>query len=348
MACPGYPVSAAVAFDELARALIASLEGVAAPRRAIAAARLAADVRPKRGARALLRVSVGIVDGRRIAMPLRGGASVLTSLVHADALLPTPPGLEAIEAATRVMLEPLRGTCERGSALLLAGAPEQALELLALTFAEQQGPDIRMALCEISPAAAVALVRERMCHAATVARVGSFAPSDELLRVPLTSCKVGLVSPPGRPAERDPRQALRGRVRIAAGPQSTPARHILDDVMRRLAAPAPEIVEARSDAVALATLATGCADFAVSSGPAADKAGLATSTLGSAGLDLVIERGVAERDPLARALLQTVRSAGFALALEQAGYEPRVAPALCLMARAGRTGNVKSTPEVSS
>jgi putative molybdopterin biosynthesis protein len=349
MGCPGYPVSAALAFEELARPLIAWLEGTVAPRRPAVAARLAADVRSKRGGRSLLRVRIGSVDGHRVAVPLRGGASVLSSLVHADALVPIPEDQDAVAASARIEAELLPGTSERGTSLLLAGAPERALELLAIVFAESQGPRARLAFCEVAPAQAVPLVRDRMCHAAAVGRVGSAAPSDDLLRVEVASCEVGLVFGAGSPRGRDPRTLLRGRARVAVGPPGTPARDVLDDAARRLDASALELVEVRSDAVALATVTAGYADFAVSTVPAAAERGLATSMLGRAALDLLIKRDLADRDLLVRALVATARSRSFEVVVERAGYQPRVRPAVAhaaSRARAVQTVNMKRTPEV--
>jgi putative molybdopterin biosynthesis protein len=351
MACPGYPVSAALAFEELVRPLIASLEGAGPPRRPSIGVRLAADVHSKRGSRALLRVRVGTVGRARVAMPLRGGASVLSSLVQADALLPIPEDRDAIAALTPVDVELLPGASERGAALLLAGAPDRALELLALAFAEAQERHARIAFCELAPAEAVALVRAGMCHAAAIHRVGGALGGDgQLRRVPFAACSVGLATASERHADPDPLRLLRGRVRVAAGPYGTPARQVLNDVARGLDSPAFEIVEVRSDAAALETVAMGYADCAVSAVPAATHAGLATSPLGHASLDLVIDGGAAERDPMLRVLLATLRSRQLEMALERAGYELRTAPRLRVqppIVRVVRNANVKSSPEVS-
>jgi molybdate-binding protein len=98
---------------------------------------------------------------------------------------------------------------------------------------------------------------------------------------------------------------------------------VLDDAVRKTGARRLEIVDARSDAAALATVAGGFADCAVTTVPAARHAGLTATPLGRAALDLLIHRGVAARDPLVAALLATLRSRSLARALEGAGYEPR-------------------------
>ena len=64
----------------------------------------------------------------------------------------------------------------------------------------------------------------------------------------------------------------------------------------------------------------------------------------------VIDGGVAERDPMLRVLLATLRSWQLETAFERAGYELRTDPRLRVqppMVRVVRNANVKSSPEVS-
>ena len=73
MGCPGYPVSAAVAFDELVLPLLDRLTGAEEEVRPAVAARLATAVGSRHGAHERLRVALGAVDGRLVAVPLRRG-----------------------------------------------------------------------------------------------------------------------------------------------------------------------------------------------------------------------------------------------------------------------------------
>jgi putative molybdopterin biosynthesis protein len=325
MACPGYPVSAALAFDELALPLIASLEGIAVGRRPSAHAHVAAEVKSKQGTRHLVRVRLGTVDGGRVAVPLRGGASVLTSLVHADALLTIPAERDAVPAAAAVDAVLLRAGTDLGGALLLAGAPDLALDLLAIAMADTgRRRATRVAFCEMAPEEAVALVRDGLCHAAVVAGSGGASPiertSGPLISARLAECEVVLAVAADR--GRAPADLLRRGARVVVGPHGTPARRVLEDALRALGAPACELTEVRSDAAALATVAGGYAVCAASAAPPARRAALNTIPLGRARLDLVIHRAVSKRDPALRALLDALRSRTLAAILKQAGYTP--------------------------
>jgi putative molybdopterin biosynthesis protein len=283
MACPGYPVSAALAFDALALPLLASLEGAEAPCRPATDARLAASARSKPGSVELLRVRLGTVGGRPVAVPLRRGAGVLSSLAHADALVAVPAGRDGLPAGAPVRAELLRPAACPGGSVLVAGAPDRALDVLALAL----GGAARLAFCEMAPEEAVALVRDGGCHAAAFS--GPLDdPGGRLQAVRLAEVEVVLAGD----------GALGPGVRVAVGPRGTPARRVLE-------ARAGEVVEARSDAAALAAVAAGHADCAAVALAAARRAGLGTIPLGRASLDLVIRRGAADDDPAVRALLES-------------------------------------------
>jgi hypothetical protein len=252
---------------------------------------------------------------------------VLTSLVHADALLAIPVGRDAVPAAAAVEPELLRAGTDLDGALLLAGAPDLALELLAIAMADagRRRGTTRVAFCEMAPEDAVALVRDGLCHAAVVAGSRGTPTSEHadgpLTGVRLAECEIvlALAADPGRAAAA-PGDLLRPGVRILVGPHGTPARRVLEDAVRAIGAPACEITEVRSDAAALATVAAGYADCAASTAPAAQRAGMTRIPLGRAALDLVTHRAVRGRDPAVRALLDTLRSRSLAAALEWAGY----------------------------
>ncbi|MEA2383282.1 MAG: molybdopterin molybdotransferase [Solirubrobacteraceae bacterium] len=284
MACPGYPVSAALAFDALAVPLLASLEQTAPAQRPTVAAQLASAVRSKPGRRELLRVRLGTVNGRRVAVPMRRGASVLSSLAYADALVALPSEAEGLGAGAPVEAELLRS--RPGWTVLLAGAADPTLDLLALRGAG------RVAFCEMAPAAALALLRDGGCHAAAFS--GPLDdPDGRLVATPLAEVDIVLAA-----ARDTPVRAIRAGVRVAVGPRGTPARRVLE-----AATPACEIVAARSDAAAFAAVAAGGADCAVGALDAARRAGMSTTPLGRAALSLVIRRDAVHSDPAVQALL---------------------------------------------
>jgi MoeA C-terminal region (domain IV) len=170
---PGHAVVLGV--DELALPLLASLEGAAVGRRHAADPRLAANVASRRGSHHRLRVRLGTVDGRRVAVPLRGGASVLTSLVHADALISISAEHDALPPARRS--RPSSCAPHISTAHCCSPAPPTAPSISSRSPSPSptRMGAARVAFCEMAPEEAVAFVRDRLCHAAAVA-VSAGAP----------------------------------------------------------------------------------------------------------------------------------------------------------------------------
>jgi len=103
---PGYPVSAALAFDLFAGPLLAALLGTAAPARPRATARLAVDLHSPAGVEDWVRVRV---DSTGVT-PLPGGAGGLAGLAGADGLLRVPAATTSLTAGTLVEIALLHGT----------------------------------------------------------------------------------------------------------------------------------------------------------------------------------------------------------------------------------------------
>ena len=293
MGCPGYPVSAAIAFDELVLPLLQRLRGAPGEARPGVAARLGADARSRGGARERLRVALASVEGRLVAVPLRRGASVLSALSRADGLITISPERDGLERGAPVTVEGLGRAAPTRSDLLLAGPPDRALELVALACAEQ---GLRVAHCETSTEQALALLGDGGCHAAWVS--GSLTVRADMASVTVAERDLGVAG------------AIPGGARVVAGPSA--------------GGDLPEgAVRMRSDDAALSALAGGYADSAYVALPAARAAGLDTRTT-EAGVPVsLVTRAHAERrDSAVKALLDAISGKSLAAALRAEGYEP--------------------------
>ena len=87
---PGYPVSAAVAFGEFARPLLYFMQGLNPPEPDLLEVSVGRKIPSKLGLEERVRVILGNVGGKRVAVPISGGAGVITSLVRADGILRIP------------------------------------------------------------------------------------------------------------------------------------------------------------------------------------------------------------------------------------------------------------------
>ncbi len=143
-------------------------------------------------------------------MPLRRGASVLSALARADGLVTAGPDQTALPAWAPVRVDVRRPTAAGTPPLLVAGAPDHAVDLLLLACGAQ---GVAPAFCEMDPADALALVADGRCHAA----VGGPAAAGDARLVAVTFAEhdVALAVAPGNPLRLglDRRCLARGRAR---------------------------------------------------------------------------------------------------------------------------------------
>lgn len=128
---PGYPVSAIVAFEQFVRPLIYTLQGMPAPVFPEVEAILGRKMPSKLGLEEFVRVILGRVQGKLIAMPLQRGAGIITSLTRADGLLRIPQDLEGIEVNETVRVRLLRPEHELENTLVMIGSHDNTIDVLA-------------------------------------------------------------------------------------------------------------------------------------------------------------------------------------------------------------------------
>ena len=87
---PGFPVSAMVAFREFARPMLYQLQGLRAPEQETVPAALGRKLPSRPGVQEHVRVILGKVGERVVAVPVGGGAGALMSVVRAGGILRIP------------------------------------------------------------------------------------------------------------------------------------------------------------------------------------------------------------------------------------------------------------------
>jgi putative molybdopterin biosynthesis protein len=127
---PGYPVSAIISFEELVAPLL-TLLGCAplAPRPTVKVTPVA-PLPSKPGFEEFVRVKLGKVGGRIVAVPLHRGAGSITSLTRADGLIRIPARLEGLEADREVDAELMRPLSEIEGALVVIGSHDPLIDVM--------------------------------------------------------------------------------------------------------------------------------------------------------------------------------------------------------------------------
>jgi len=128
---PGYPVSAALAFDLLIKPLLYQWQGILAPQRPTVEAALTRKTLSPMGEDEFLRVTVGKVGEKVVATPLAGGAGVISSLVKADGILKIPRFSEGHHAGEKVTVELLCEPRKIDKTIMVIGSHDMTLDLLA-------------------------------------------------------------------------------------------------------------------------------------------------------------------------------------------------------------------------
>ncbi len=128
---PGYSVSAIMAFEQFVRPLLYALQGLPCPAFPEVEAFLGRKMPSKLGLEEFVRVILGRVQGRLIAMPLQRGAGVITSLTRADGILQIPQDLEGHEVEETVRVRLLRPEEQLDHTLIMIGSHDNAIDVLA-------------------------------------------------------------------------------------------------------------------------------------------------------------------------------------------------------------------------
>ena len=165
LGAPGYPLSAALAFDIFARPLLAELEGTAPQRRPRATVRLARKLASPPGLDDWVRVRLAMVGGTMVAAPLPRGAGALTSLVRADGLLVIPAGVDGHRPGEQVEVELLRGIDEISRTIVATGSHDLVLDLAASAL-RAEDPLVTLASSYVGSLGGLEALRDGLCHVA--------------------------------------------------------------------------------------------------------------------------------------------------------------------------------------
>ena len=128
---PGYPVSAALSFENFVQPTLALLSGREQKRLAIVEATVTRRLVSGIKYREYIRVKVGRVDGKFVAAPLARGAGAAMSLVRCDGFCVIPKNQEGVEAGERVQVQLYRDLWEIENTLIAIGSHDLMLDILA-------------------------------------------------------------------------------------------------------------------------------------------------------------------------------------------------------------------------
>jgi putative molybdopterin biosynthesis protein len=161
---PGYPVSAVVSFREIVRPMLHRMQGVLAPEPERVEAVVGRKLPSKPGLEEHIRIILGVVAGRIVALPLAGGAGTMTTLVRADAILRVPPEVTGYSEGDKVEVELLTPAHALGSRLLAIGSHDLTVDLLASLIKEHSEGRITISSSNVGSLGGLLAVEKGIAH----------------------------------------------------------------------------------------------------------------------------------------------------------------------------------------
>ncbi|HEX9879007.1 MAG TPA: molybdopterin biosynthesis protein, partial [Candidatus Binatia bacterium] len=145
---PGYPVSAIVVAREILRPAMIKFLGVATVPQLKAQAIVPKKIPSPLGLEEIVRVTLGRVDDRLIAVPLKRGAGVISTMVQADGLLRIPSLTEGVNAGESMEVELLRSPEDIENTILCTGSHDLSIGVLEDQL-KRRHPELKIAATNV-------------------------------------------------------------------------------------------------------------------------------------------------------------------------------------------------------
>jgi putative molybdopterin biosynthesis protein len=331
---PGYPVSAIVIAREILRPALEKFLGCAAPTLPTVRAVVPKKIASHLGLEEFIRVTLGRVNEKLVAVPLARGAGVITTMVHADGLMRIPSLVEGLNAGEEADIELLRPIADVENTILCTGSHDLAIGVL-----EDQlklcHPELKIAATNVGSLGGLLAMQRGETHIAgthlldpatgtyNIPDIKRTIPKVPVALVHLAEREQGILVNRGNSKSIHSLKDLsRSGVRFVNRQPGSGTRVLLDYELKKLAIDAASIAgyereEFTHMAVAVA-IASGLADAGLGVRAAAGALGLDFIPLASEQYDLLISRSFFE-SPRGEQLLQIVRSDGFKRAVAALG-----------------------------
>ncbi len=338
MGIPGYPVSAAVAFREFARPLLFIMQGLTPPECDRVEVTVGRKMPSKLGLEEHIRVILGNVGGRSVAIPIGGGAGVITSIVRADGIIRIPQEVSGLSEGERTCAELLGPREAMNDRLLAIGSHDLTIDLLNSLLTEKTGGRIHVASSNVGSLGGLLAVKRRTAHFAgshlldtptgdyNIAYIRRYLPDMPVALVTLVHRWQGFMVPEGNPKKIVGIGDLaRPDVLFVNRQSGSGTRILLDYELAKAGIPPEQVIGYNNEEythmnVAMA-VASGAADTGLGIHSAAKALALDFIPVTRERYDLVIPKAYLEDEKI-RLLLETIRSDEFkAKALAMGGYE---------------------------
>ena len=165
MGIPGYPVSAYIAFNEVVRPFLYRLQGSVMPEKQLVRVAVSRDIPSKLGAEEFIRVTMGRVGERVVAIPLPRGAGSVTTLSKAEGIIRIPSFSEGIVADEETDAELLVDPEDLANTIVIIGSHDITLDILRDEI-RKEGRGIRVASGNVGSLGGLLALKKGTAHMA--------------------------------------------------------------------------------------------------------------------------------------------------------------------------------------
>ncbi len=207
---PGYPVSAIVAFEQFVGPLMSLMLGQPEKERSTVQVEPTRKIASKLGLEEFIRVKLGAVGDKIVAIPLPRGAGCITTLTEADGIIRVPKNQEGINPQEPVAAELLRPLSSIHNAIVVVGSHDNTLDVLANQIRAGQ-KDLTLSSSHVGSMGGLMAIKKGGCHLAgshlldtedgsyNISYVKKYLPDIKVKLVNLVLRDQGLILPPGNP-----------------------------------------------------------------------------------------------------------------------------------------------------
>jgi putative molybdopterin biosynthesis protein len=207
---PGYPVSAIVAFEQFVGPLISYMLGQPEKERSKVQVEPTRKIASKLGLEEFIRVKLGAVGDKIVAIPLPRGAGCITTLTEADGIIRVPKNSEGINPQEPVTAELLRPLSSIQNTIVVVGSHDNTLDVLANQIRTGR-KNITLSSSHVGSMGGLMAIKKRGCHLAgshlldtqdgsyNISYVKKYLPTMKVNLVHLVLRDQGLILPKGNP-----------------------------------------------------------------------------------------------------------------------------------------------------
>jgi molybdopterin molybdotransferase/putative molybdopterin biosynthesis protein len=207
---PGYPVSAIVAFEQFVGPLISYMLGQPEMERSKIQVEPTRKIASKLGLEEFIRVKLGVVGDKIVAIPLPRGAGCITTLTEADGIIRVPSNSEGINPQEPVTAELLRPLSSIQNTIVVVGSHDNTLDVLANQIRGGR-KNLTLSSSHVGSMGGLMAIKKRGCHLAgshlldtqdgsyNISYVKRYLPDMKVKLVHLVLRDQGLILPRGNP-----------------------------------------------------------------------------------------------------------------------------------------------------